>query len=241
LSGVSSLEDPKYNIYYEEFGTILREAAYFNVLYDRAYPALYAKLMKTANSLKGYTTSGFYAWSYGAEFLIFNNCDFAIALDDTSGNYLRILGAAFTQSTTYNLTVDELYKKRSNLLDTALGKSPTLYNALTVDKEYNEIKNSRERYGRNEITIESPYIQSTDVAEDVFGWIIKKVSKPRKMIGLSTFGTQNLQLGDIVDVKYLSKEGIDVVVPDGKRFVIYQIEHSQKSEGPETTMYLAEV
>jgi len=241
LSGVSSLEDPKYNIYYEEFGTILREAAYFNVLYDRAYPALYAKLMKTANSLKGYTTSGFYAWSYGAEFLIFNNCDFAIALDDTSGNYLRILGAAFTQSTTYNLTVDELYKKRSNLLDTSLGKSPTLYNALTVDKEYNEIKNSRERYGRNEITIESPYIQSTDVAEDVFGWIIKKVSKPRKMIGLSTFGTQNLQLGDIVHVKYLSKEGIDVVVPDGKRFVIYQIEHSQKSEGPETTMYLAEV
>jgi hypothetical protein len=110
-----------------------------------------------------------------------------------------------------------------------------------VDKEYNEIKNSRERYGRNEITIESPYIQSTDVAEDVFGWIIKKVSKPRKMIGLSTFGTQNLQLGDIVHVKYLSKEGIDVVVPDGKRFVIYQIEHSQKSEGPETTMYLAEV
>lgn len=241
LSGVSSLEDPKYNIYYEEFGSIFREAAYFNILYDRAYPALYAKLMKTTNSLKGYTTSGFYAWSYGAEFLIFNACDFAITLDDTSGNYLRILGAAFTQSTSYTLTVDDLYQKRSNLLDTALGKSPTLYNALTVDKEYNEIKNSREKYGKNEITIESPYIQNTDVAENVFGWIIGKVSKPRKMIGLSTFGTQNLQLGDIVSVKYLSKEGIDIVVPESKRFVIYQIEHSQKSEGPSTTMYLAEV
>lgn len=241
LSGVSSLEDPKYNIYYDEFGTIFREAAYFNVLYDRAYPALYAKLMKTTNSLKGYTTSGFYAWSYGAEFLIFNACDFAITLDDTSGNYLRILGTAFTQSTSYTLTVDDLYKKRSNLLDTALGKSPTLYNALTVDKEYNKIKNSREKYGRNEITLESPYIQTTDVAEDVFSWIVGKISTPRKMIGLSTFGTQNLQLGDIVSVKYLSKEGIDVVVPESKRFVIYQIEHSQKSEGPSTTMYLAEV
>jgi hypothetical protein len=61
------------------------------------------------------------------------------------------------------------------------------------------------------------------------------------MIGLTTFGTQNLQLGDIVYVKYLSKEGIDVIVPESKRFVIYQIEHSQKSEGPSTTMYLAEV
>ena len=241
LSGISSLEDPKYNIYYEEFGSILREAAYFNVLYDRAYPALYAKLMKTTNDLKGYTTSGFYAWSYGAEFLIFNSCDFAITLDDTSGNYLRILGAAFTQSTTYTLTVDDLYKKRSNLLDTALGKPSTLFNSLTIDKEYNEIKNSREKYGKNEITIESPYIQSDDAAENIFGWIVEKISKPRKMIGLSTFGTQNLQLGDIVIIKYLSKEGIDVVVPESKRFVIYQIEHTQKSEGPTTTMYLAEV
>ena len=241
LSGVSSLEDPKYNIYYEEFGSILREAAYFNVLYDRAYPALYAKLMKTTNSLKGYTTSGFYAWSYGAEFLIFNACDFAITLDDTSGNYLRILGAAFTQSTTYSLTVDDLYKKRSNLLDNSLGKPSTLYNALTVDKEYNEIKNSREKFGKNEITIESPYIQTSDAAENVFGWIINKVSKPRKMIGLSTFGTQNLQLGDIVFVKYLSKEGVDVIVPESKRFIIYQIDYSQKSDGPSTTMYLAEV
>jgi hypothetical protein len=241
LSGVSSLEDPRYNIYYEEFGSILREMAYFNVLYDRAYPALYAKLMKTSNRLKGYTTSGFYAWSYGAEFLIFNCTDFAITLDDTSGNYLRIFGAAFTQSTSYSFTVDDLYKKRSNLLDTALGKPSTLYNALTVDKEYNVIKNSRDKYGKNEITVESVYIQNSDTAENVFGWIINKVSKPRKMIGLSTFATQNLQLGDIVNVKYLSKEGIDVIVPENTRFVIYQIEHSQKSEGPETTMYLAEV
>ena len=241
LSGISSLQSPKYNIYFEEFGTILREAAYFNILYDRAYPALYAKLMKTANNLKGYTTSGFYAWSYGAEFLIFNNCDFAITLDDTSGNYLRILGAAFTQSTSYTLTVDDLYKKRSNLLDTALGKPSTLYNALSVDKEYNEIKNSREKYGKNEITIESPYIQSTDAAENIFGWVVNKISKPRKMIGASVFATQNLQLGDIVYVKYLSKDGVDVVTSDKKRFVIYQIEHSQKFEGPSTTMYLAEV
>lgn len=241
LSGISSLEDPKYQIYYEEFGTIFREAAYFNILYDRAYPALYAKLMKTTNSLKGYTVSGFYAWSYGAEFLIFNNTDFAITLDDTSGNYLKILGAAFTQSTSYSLTVDDLYKKKSNLLDVSLGKSSTLNNALTIDKEYNAIKNSREKYGANEITIESPYIQSTDAAENVFEWIINKISKPRRMIGLSSFGTQNLQLGDIVSVKYLNRDGIDIIIPDDVKFTIYQIDYSQQPEGPSTTIYLAEV
>ena len=241
LSGISGMQDPIYDMYYEEFGSIFREAAYFNVLYDRAYPALYAKLMETTNNLKGYTVSGFYAWSYGAEFLIFNSCDFAITIDDTSGNYLRILGAAFTQSTSYTLTVDDLYKKRSNLIDTELGKEPLLYDALTIEKEYNAIKNSREKFGKNEITIESPYIQSSDVAENIFGWIVNKISKPRKMIGLTSFATQNLQLGDIVTIKYLSNDGIDIVVPETSRFVIYQIEHSRKFDDVSTTMYLAEV
>ena len=73
-------------MYFEEFGTILRECAYFNIKYDRAYPALYAKMMKTLNRVKGYSVSGFYAGSYGADFLIFNCTDFNLNLDDTSGN-----------------------------------------------------------------------------------------------------------------------------------------------------------
>lgn len=240
LSGISSMEEPKYKMYFEEFGTILREAAYFNILYDRAYPALYAKLMKPMNDLKGYTTSGFYAWSYGAEFLIFNATDFALILDDTSGNYLRIIGAAFTQSTSYTLTVDDLYKKRSNLLDTQPSQN-LIYDQLTVEEEYNKIKNSRNKYGKNEITIESPYIQSSDAAENVFGWTIKKVSTPRKMIGVNTFGTENMQLGDIIKLSYVNYDGLSPVAPKDSRFVIYQIEYNRKEDGISSTMYLAEV
>ena len=241
LSGVSSLEDPKYRMYFEEFGSIMREAAYFNILYDRAYPALYAKLMKTQNSLKGYTVSGFYAWSYGAEFLIFNSTDFAIALDDTSGNYLRILGVAFTQSTSNTLSVDDLYKKRSNLLDNKLGSSNLLTNPLNIDQEYNRIKNSRDKFGKNEITIETPYIQTTDAAENTFGWIIDKVSRPRQIFGIKTFGTFNLQLGDIVKVKAQTNDGINLLADEDKRFVIYQIEYSRNNSGLELTSYLVEV
>ncbi len=241
LSNVSSLEDPKYKIYFDEFGTIMREAAYFNIKYDRAYPALSAKLMPTFNNVKGYTTSGFYAWSYGAEFLIFNSTDFALNLDDTSGNYLRIMGIAFTQNTTYTLTVDELFKKRSNLLDTAVGKNTTLYNPLRVNEEYNQLQNSRIKYGKNEFTIESPYIQTTDAAEDVFSWIVSKISKPKKMIGINTFATSNMQLGDIVKVNYISNEGINVVTDPDKRFVVYQMDYAKGANGYNNTMYLAEV
>ena len=197
--------------------------------------------MKTQNHLKGYTVSGFYAWSYGAEFLIFNSTDFAIALDDTSGNYLRIMGVAFTQSTSNTISVDDLYKKRSNLLDNRLGSSNVLSNSLNVDQEYNRIKNSRDKFGKNDLIIETPYIQTTDAAEEVFSWIIDKVSKPRQIFGIKTFGTFNLQLGDIVKVKLQNNDGINVLSQDEKRFVIYQIDYSRSNSGLELTSYLVEV
>jgi hypothetical protein len=244
LSGISSSEPPKYRMYFEEFGTILREVSYFNIKYDRAYPALYAKIMKTMNRVKGYSVSGFYAGSYGADFLIFNCTDFNLNLDDTSGNYLRIQGIAFTQDTTYTLTVDDYYKNKSILSDSNLGKSSTIFNPTRELKEYNKIKNSRIKYGVHQFTpIESPYIQSRDVAEDVFGWIIDKVSVPKKAVGINTFGTTNLQLGDIVKINYKDAQGqgIDIISPETSRFVIYNMEYKKDSSGLSTTIYLIEV
>ena len=244
LSGINSFEPPAYRMYFEEFGTIMREAAYFNIKYDRAYPALYAKLAKTLNNMKGYTASGFYSGSYGADFLIFNCTDFNLNLDDTSGNYLRIHGIAFTQDTTYTLTVNDYFKKKSVLSDSEIGSSSTLVNPIRVLEEYNTIKNSRIKYGVNEFTpIESPYIQSNDSAEDVFGWIIEKLSVPKKTIGINTFATTNLQLGDIVTIDYKDEqgEGINIISPEETRFVIYNMEYSKDQSGLTTTLYLVEV
>jgi hypothetical protein len=244
LSGISSSESPQYKIYFEEFGTILREMAYFNIKYDRAYPALYAKLMKTMNRVKGYASSGFYAGAYGADFLIFNCTDFNLNLDDTSGNYLRIQGIAFTQDTTYTLTVDDYFKKKSILLDTEIGTSSTINNPFRTLEEYNKIKNSRMKYGLNQFSpIDSPYIQSTDVAENVFGWIIDNVSAPKKAVGINTFATTNLQLGDIVTINYkdLQGDGISIISPEDTRFVIYNMEYKKDSSGLSTTLYLVEV
>ena len=218
--------------------TILTEQ---NIKYDRAYPALSANIMPTFNNMRGYTVSGFYAWSYGADFLIFNATDFAVKLDDTAAGFLRIAGVAFTQNTTYTLTVDDLYKKRSNLLDTAVGKDVTLYNPFRVNEDYNELKNSRIKYGRNAFSIESVYLQSTDAAENVFGWIVSKVSKPRLMIGVNTFGMSNIQLGDILKVNYITNEGIYAITNPNKNFVVYQIDYAKGSDGYNNTMYLAEV
>ena len=143
LSGVDQSSPPEYNIYFDEFGTIMREVASFNIKYDKAYPALFAKLSPTFNRIKGYTTSGFYADSYGAEFLIFNATDKALVLDETSGNYLKIQGITFTQDTTHELTVDEFFKKRGNLSDPELVGSTLTYSPLVEKSRYDEIKLSR--------------------------------------------------------------------------------------------------
>jgi hypothetical protein len=244
LSGISSADPPRYRIYFEEFGTILREMSYFSVKYDKAYPALYAKLMKTLNRVKGYASSGFYAGAYGADFLIFNCTDFNLNLDDTSGNHLRIQGIAFTQDTTYSLTVDDYFKKKSTLLDTEIGTSSIINSPLKVLEQYDKIKNSRIKHGLNKFSpIDSPYIQSTDAAEDVFGWIIDKVSVPKKTVGINTFATTNLQLGDIVNINYkdLQGSGINIISPEETRFVIYNMEYKKDESGLSTTLYLVEV
>lgn len=241
LSGIGSEEPPSYILYFDEFGTIMREAAYLNVKYDRAYPALYARVMRTFNRLKGYAISGFYAGSYGADFLVFNCLDTNINLDDTTGNFLRIQGITFTQNTTKTLSVDNYYKRLATLSDPITNNDGTLINPFIQREEYNRIINSRSRYGLNEFTLESPYIQTDDVAEDIFGWTMGKVSVPKILVGINTFATQNLQLGDIIQINYKNNDNLDVISDENKRFVVYNIEYSKNNSDETMTMYLAEV
>lgn len=240
LSGISAQQPPKYNMYFEEFGTIMRECAYFDIRYDRAYPALYAKISPTFNRIKGYTVSGFQADSYGAEFLIFNSTDTAINLDETAGNYLRIQGVTFTQDTTHELTVDEYFKKKGNLSDPEFVGNTNTTSSVIQQELYNKIKLSRMTYGKKEFSIDANYIQSQDDAESLMGWIINKTMDPKKSIGANIFAIPILQLGDIVSVDY-NRDGVDIVSPISSRFVVYNIEYSRGINGPSMTVYLSEV
>jgi hypothetical protein len=241
LSGISAQQPPKYNMYFDEFGTIMRECAYFDIKYDRAYPALYAQLSPTFNRLQGYTTSGFYADSYGAEFMIFNSTDKALVLDDTSGNYLRIQGITFTQDTTHELTVDEYFNKRSSHSDPELQGTTVLTSPYVELEKYNKIKQSRMIYGNNEFSIEAPYIQTQDSANSLMDWIINKLMIPKRSIGVNIFSIPTLQLGDIVTINYKDINNIDMITSNTTRFVVYNIDYSRSLDGPSMTVYLSEV
>jgi hypothetical protein len=240
LSGISSLEPPRYNMYYDEFGSIFREVAYFNIKYDKAYPALYAKIAPTTSTIKGYVVSGFQADSYGAEFLVFNATDSFLRLDGTGGNSLKIQGVAFTQDTTYTLSVDDYFNKKSNFSELDNLDNTTVRSELVNIQDYNQIKQSRMNHGISSFTLESPYIQTSSDAENILGWIIEKSMKSKKLVGAEIFSLPILQLGDIVQIDY-NKDGVDLISDPDKQFVIYNIDYKRNGSGPNMTLYMAEV
>jgi hypothetical protein len=241
LSGISPSQPPQYSMYFEEFGSIMREAAYFNIRYDKAYPALYAKLSPTFNKIKGYTVSGFRAGSYGAEFLIFNATDTALSLDETTGNYLRIQGVTFTQESQHELTMDEYFNKNSDFSNPEISGSTLVKSPIKYDNDFKDIKVSRMTHGKRDFSLQTPYIQTQDDANNLMEWIVNKVVKPRRSVGVKIFAIPTLQLGDIVTVDYKDKDNVNQISGSTSRFVVYNIEYAKNSEGPDMTVYLSEI
>jgi hypothetical protein len=239
LTSTSPSSTAKHNIYFEEFGTIMREMAYFNIKYDKAYPALYAKISPTFNNNQGYAISGFTANAFGAEFLIFNITDTVLSLDSGSGNYLRIQGVTFTQNSRHDLTVDEFFNDKGNLSDPQY-RDGQAYNQKYA-QEYSDIRKNRLTYGNKSFTINAPYLQSQDAANDLMSWLTGKIMKSRKAVGMEVLSMPHLQLGDIVEINY-TKNGISQLSGESSgRYVIYSIEYSRSNEGPSMVIHLSEV
>jgi hypothetical protein len=241
LSGIAPSEPPKYSMYFDEFGTIMREASYINAKYDRAYPALYAQISPTFNDIRGYTISGFIAGPYGAEFLVFNNTDTAINLDETTGNFLRIQGVTFTQQTQQELSVDKFLGEKSDFSKTLFSENTTIDAANTAKNKRFEIQNSRITYGRKEFSLDPIYVQSEDSATEMMEWMVSKTMIKRLSVGAQVFGIPTLQLGDIVTIDYSDNSGVNEISDKDKRFVVYSSEYSRDPSGPTMNVYLSEV
>lgn len=239
LSGISPNQVPDWGMYYEEFGTIMREAAYFNVRYDKAFPALYSKIIPTGNEIKGYTVSGYRGTSYGAEFLVFNATDTTIVLDENSGNFLKIQGIAFTQNTSHKLSVDDYFGLTSDLSPSSYAQSLSAGSELKSQRDFEDIKVLRRLYGNNDFSIEAEYIQTHDQATEIMGWLTKTVMRPRLSIGINIYPNPLIQLGDLVSINYNFSDESEAI-DNQKRFIVYSIEYNYDN-GPSMTVYVSEV
>ena len=242
LSGISPISTRSGDVYFEEFGTIMREMAYFNIKYDKAYPAFISKILPNFNTLGGYSIGGFFSTAYGAEFLIFNTTDTVLVLDETTGNALRIAGVTFTQQSQHEYTVDEYFQEKTNLSDPSTFNGVISNDPLSNTKNYQLIKNSRINYGRNEFNISAEYLQSSGAAEALMGWITTKIINPRKSLGIEIFANPSIQLGDIVTLDYKSGNStVDAIADTSTRFVVYNIQYKRNGSGPSMTVYVSEI
>jgi hypothetical protein len=135
--------------------------------------------------------------------------------------------------------VDEFYSKKSDLSNPTVQSGVVVSSPLSVKQKYQDIKNSRTTYGRNEFVIEAPYIQSRDSANSLMKWVSDRIMKPRTSLGMDIFAMPILQLGDIVQVDYVSDEVAQV--SPSSRFVVYQIDYSRQGTGVSMSVYLSEV
>ena len=240
LSSIGTETRPTVDFYFEEFGTILRECAYFNIKYDQAYPALIAKIVPPFSSEKSYEISGFLPGSYGAEFLIFNTTDKAIDLSEKSTNRIMIQGITFTQNISNVLTVDDYFKELSNFSDPVTTSSNLIVSPGRSEKIYDSIKNSRAIYGSKSFSIDSIYIQNEDSARDIMKWVLDKTIRPRKVFELDTFGTAHIQLGDIVKINFDLPEGVKMV-DENKRFIVISAQYGRSSSNVKSQLRVMEV
>jgi hypothetical protein len=239
LSGIGT-NGSDYQLYYEEFGTIMRECSYMNVKFDKAYPSLRSKVVSVNDNTKGYAISGFKSTPYGAEFLLFNTTDRPISIGSGENNPLSIVGLTLTNDTQNELTVDDYFAKRSDLSDTEFVSDSLFNNPSLARESYIDIKNSRMTYGKKDFNLDSIYIQTQDAANNIMGWIVKKIMRPRRAVGLEVFGMPTLQLGDIVEIEY-DVDGINQISAGDTRFVVYSIENNVEPGGPTMNVYLSEV
>jgi hypothetical protein len=93
-------------------------------------------------------------------------------------------------------------------------------------------------YGKKDFSIDSRYIQTQDDANNLMKWLLSKISKPRKAIGVKIFSNPTIQLGDIVAIKY-TRDNLEKI--ENTRYVVYYIEYSKSVDGPDMTLYLSEV
>jgi hypothetical protein len=224
------------NVFYDEFGTILRECAYFNVRYDKAYPAVTAKVSTNNNPLLGYYVSNFIATPYGAEFMLFNTTDAPLVMDSSNSNYFTIIGTTFTAESNEEVTVDDYFDFVS---DYSQYYSNLPANSSNIQNDLITIKNSRSMYGKKEFSIEAPYIQDRDTATEMMGWMIQKIKKPKLAVSLELFSLPIIQIGDIVQIEYQANNNVDI--PATSRFVVYAADVSASSGEISQKIYLSEV
>ena len=248
----------KGSIYFEEFGTMAREAKHIRAQFD-LFPVAISQVAKRPVFDRTYTVSGYYANPFFADFMLWSQADRLMDLASSGGeSNLSLLGLPFQDNEPTSITIDDY------LTGNYEGAATNVAYDINTDFRKNLLA-IRASGATDRIAFDSQYIQNRDYALKMLKWLKGFMGVERTELEVKAFGIPHIQLGDIVRVEYdiplydekkvpanpkgsnitpLEPSFIQKTVPfidQNKLFMVQSISIDRNEDGPDYTLRLIEI
>ncbi len=211
-----------YNVFYEDFGNLVREAKKYEVRFNQ--PSFDSILIELSKVNPSFYVKDFKASSFGATFWIFNTSSDMIRIDGGSDFPVYITGIGL-----------------SKLSESKIDISNILENQTEEEKVNSTLEINRRLYGETSINISGEYITSRSYATDLAEWIANNASKEKIQINATIFPNPLLQLGDKIKVFYKDSGYCQSQQTDDKLYVLSSIGYSVNESGTSMSVSLQEM
>jgi hypothetical protein len=213
------LRTDKYKIFYEEFGTVVREAKYFNAKFEPA-PVTKLRTQRGSKPNGRYAIANMRSGTFGADLLVVN-----------MGKGLINIGGG-------NETISPL--ALSGVVLSALGDRrlplSNIINKTGKETMHRKMRQSERRLGRAVgVEITGDFICTQEQAEKLAEFYIEHLTREQIKISASVFGNPCYQIGDIMAVRVMEQTG-----ETWGKFIITDISHSF-DDGLQTDIILRRV
>jgi len=185
------LKTEKYKIFYEEFGSVVRECKFFNTPYT-AFPVTKATYIKNNNEKERYAVSNFSSGSFAGQLFVINLSkgliDIGSGGKDVGIVPLQISGTVLSDLGERTIYLDDIVRSSGR---------------------YDLIKKMRSSARKNgkptSVDITGAFIGSQSHAKDLANFYVDKLSTESIVVSAETFGNPCYQLGDIVVAKFIEQ------------------------------------
>jgi hypothetical protein len=167
--------------YYNDFARMVKEAKLYDIRFDKI--SLMSRLIDISNINPQYQILRYDATPFGAKLFVKNTAGYAIRFTNETLTPLYITGIALEEFNSGNIKLSDTFKddELKNIRSDPLSKNAA-------------------RYGVNEFSIDSLFIQRREQAKLLSNWILKNCSYERKVLQCEIFANPILELGDKVRV-----------------------------------------
>lgn len=213
----------RFKIFFEDFGKTVRQTKKYTPRFEA--PIVKGKLIDISRVNPQYMVMKQDIGPFGAELVVVNMSNTALALSGDNNLPLYIQGFQLEEISSGEVTLTDFYNK----IDED-GKKAT-------DLAFN-----KSVYGNKSFTLDNKYITTSDHAKKMISWIIQNCSRQRLTMSMEIFPNPLLEVGDKVKVFSKDRGYYENNSNFGKKtFVIKDISRSISNQGPSMNITIVEV